>query len=163
MTPSRDHSERKAQVLSKAVSSSQMNPKDFRDAYLETIYRAAGSSFQYSSEPTDFRLFDGRTFSLMTAANPRSEPFSDADNDARNLEMQAVMESKGWSLEPSEGVSPAGEWREPGFLIWDAPLEKVLQVGRNFGQNAVVYGTDGRIALAWCDDGELEWFTAKPA
>jgi Protein of unknown function (DUF3293) len=139
-----------------------MNPKDFRQAYLDTVYRAASLAFQFSMEPTDFNLFDGLTFCVMTAANPRSEQFSDADNDARNLEMRAVIEAKGWKLEPSEGVSPTGDWREPGFLIWDAPLEDVLQIGRDFGQNAIVYGTGKRIALAWCDDGELEWFTAKP-
>jgi hypothetical protein len=140
---------------------SDAHPKNFRQAYLETVYEAGTVAFRFTPLETGFTLYDGKRFFLITAANPRSEPFTDDANDARNLEMRGVLEAGNWSFETSLGRSPSGDWREHGFLIWDAPLEAVLELGRMFGQNAVVYGENGRIALAWCDDGDLEWFFAQ--
>jgi Protein of unknown function (DUF3293) len=139
----------------------ESHPKEFRAAYLETVYEAGGEAFQFSPLETGIALYQGRRFTLITAANPRSAAFSDAENDARNLQMSREIEARGWHFEASLGRSPSGDWCEPGFLIWDAPLEDVLELGRGFGQNAIVYGEDGRIALAWCDDGDLEWFHAR--
>jgi Protein of unknown function (DUF3293) len=137
------------------------DPRIFRSAYLETIYTANGVSFQFSDLETGATLYNGRRFCLVTAANPRSEALPEARNDALNLEMKSRLNSRGWAFTDSLGHDPTGTWREPGFLIWDATLEEVLALGRDFGQNAIVYGESGRVALAWCDTGELEWLTAK--
>lgn len=147
-------------VSSRKITS--MNPKDFTSAYVETVYTAGGISWVFSSEDSGLELYGGRTFALITAANPRSEPWSDADNAGRNAAMQLEIAAHGWAFEGSIGSSPIGDWREHGFLIWDAPLEEVLKLGRDYGQNAVCYGSSDRVALVWCDDGDLEWFYAKP-
>ena len=138
-----------------------MNPKDFRDAYLETVYAAGGISWVFSPEASGLELYGGRAFALVTAANPRSEAWSDADNARRNANMQLEIAARGWAFEASLGSSPHGDWREHGLLIWDAPLEDVLKIGQSYGQNAICYGEAGRVALVWCDDGELEWFYAR--
>ena len=138
-----------------------MNPKDFRSAYLETVYTAGGISWLFSPIDTGLELYDGRRFALITAANPRSEAWSDADNDQRNEAMRLEIAAKGWAFEESVGSSPSGDWRESGCLIWDAPLEAVLKIGQSHGQNAICYGEAGRVALVWCDDGETEWFYAR--
>jgi hypothetical protein len=138
-----------------------MNPKDFRSAYLDTVYDAGGVRFQYSETNTGLVLYSGKRFTLMTAANPRSQNLSDADNAERNAQMRAAIQASGRGFEASLGMSPDGSWQEHGFLIWDAPLIEVLKLGRTFGQNAIVYGELGRIALAWCDDELMEWFYAK--
>ena len=138
-----------------------MNPKDFRSAYLETVYTAGGISWLFSPIDTGLELYDGRKFALITAANPRSEAWSDADNDQRNAELRLEIAAKGWAFEESVGSSPSGDWREYGCLIWDAPLEAVLKIGRHYGQNAICHGEAGRVALVWCDDGETEWFYAR--
>jgi hypothetical protein len=137
------------------------DPKIFRSAYLETIYTADGVSFKFSDLETRVPLYNGRRFGLITAANPRSKALSDARNDALNLELKSRVISCGWAFTDSLGHDPSGAWREPGLLIWDATLEDVLALGRDFGQNAVVYGESGRVALAWCDTGELEWFAVR--
>lgn len=138
-----------------------MNPKDFRSAYLETVYTAGGISWVFSPSDTRLELYNGRRFALMTAANPRSELCSDADNAGRNQRMQLEIAAQGWSFTESLGSSGNGDWREHGFLIWDAALEKLVKIGREYGQNAICFGEAGRVALVWCDDGETEWFYAK--
>ncbi len=138
-----------------------MNPKEFRQAYFETVYRAAGVAFRFATTRTGVVLYGGRRFVLMTAANPRSEAFPDEENATLNAQMRHDLALKGWELEDSLGTDVKREWLEHGFLIWDAPLPDILEIGRRFGQNAVVYGEAGRVALVWCDDGELEWFNAE--
>ncbi|NJK45259.1 MAG: DUF3293 domain-containing protein [Pleurocapsa sp. SU_196_0] len=119
------------------------DPKNFRAAYLETMYTANDVSFRFTDLEPGVTLYDGRRFSLITAANPRSEALSDARNDALNLEMKSCVLARGWAFTDSLGHDPTGTWREPGFLIWDAALEDVLALGRDFGQNAIVYGRIG--------------------
>ena len=140
-----------------------MHPKDFKSAYLETVYTAGGISWLFSPVDAGLELYGGRRFALITAANPRSEAWSEADNDQRNAEMRLEIVAKGWTFAESVGSSPNGDWREYGCLIWDAPLDQVVNIGREYGQNAICYGEAGRVALVWCDSCELEWFYAKPA
>ena len=139
-----------------------MHPKDFRSAYLETVYTAGGMSWVFTPVDAGLELYGGRRFALMTAANPRSEAWGDADNDQRNAEMRLEIAAKGWSFTESVGSSPSGDWREHGFLIWDAPLDETVKLGQHYGQNAICYGQAGRVALVWCDDAETEWFYAEP-
>jgi Protein of unknown function (DUF3293) len=135
-----------------------MNPKDHRQSYLETIYRAGDESFTLSAEETGVVLFQGQCFALITAQNPFSQPLSDTENVKRNDQMRLEIEARGWAHGDSSGSSPGQAWREDGFVIWDAPLEHVLELGRRYGQNAIVYGEADRVALGWCATNELEWF-----
>ena len=105
-----------------------MNPKDFRSAYLETVYTAGGVSWQFSSEDVGLTLYGGRRFSLVTAANPRSEPWSDTDNALRNFELDESLIAYGWEYDQSLGSSPTGEWYEKGFIIWDGDVNVGLDL-----------------------------------
>jgi hypothetical protein len=130
-------------------------------AYVETVYNTAAHRFTLSSEDMELELFTGRRFSVLTAANPFSKQLSDSENAARNLDMKLEIEKLGFDFEWSYGEQSDHSWREDGFVIFDAPLEVTLELGRKFEQNAILYGVDSRVALAWCDNGELEWFFAR--
>ena len=108
-------------------------------------------------------LFAGRRISVLTAANPFSKELSASENQARNLEMQLEIEKLGFEHDWSYGEQSDQTWREDGFVIFDAPLEVALDLGRKYEQNAILHGFDSRVALAWCDNEELEWFFARPA
>ena len=84
-----------------------MNPKNFRSAYLETVYTAGGVSWVFSPEPSGLELYGGRTFALITAANPRSEAWSDADNARRNAAMRLEIAARGWAFGASHGSASA--------------------------------------------------------
>jgi hypothetical protein len=135
-----------------------MNSKDHRQSYLETIYHAGDEAFTLSARGTGEAIFGGRRFTLITAQNPFSQPLPDAENAKRNNQMRLEIETRGWAYGDSSGSSPDQTWREDGFVIWDAPVQDVLELGRRFEQNAIVYGEADRVALGWCDTGELEWF-----
>jgi Protein of unknown function (DUF3293) len=130
-------------------------------AYVETVYNTAAHRFTLSSEDMELELFTGRRFSVLTAANPFSKQLSDAENAARNLDMKLEIEELGFEFDWSYGEQSDHSWREDGFVVFDAPLEVTLELGRKFEQNAILYGVDSRVALAWCDNEELEWFFAR--
>ena len=148
------------------VTAPHEDPKTFRTAYLETIYHVehAGErvAFRLAEAPTGARVFAGRRFTLITAANPRSTVLPDTDNAARNAEMRAEFERLYLEFGPSAGTNAGLTWREEGFVVLDAPLATLLEIGRRFEQNAVVVGEGDRVALAWCDTGELEWRWPQP-
>jgi Protein of unknown function (DUF3293) len=137
-----------------------VNSRDFRLAYLETIYNTAAYRFVLSPTDQGLGLYDGRRFSILTAANPFSQPFSDAENAARNQAMKLEIEQLGFEIDWSYGEQADQSWREDGFVIFDAPLEVTFILARKFEQNAILYGEQSRVALAWCDNEELEWFFA---
>jgi Protein of unknown function (DUF3293) len=135
-----------------------MNSRDFRLAYFETIYNTAAYRFMLSSTDQGLEFYDGRRFSILTAANPFSQSFSDAENAARNDNLKLELEKLGFEFDWSYGEQADQTWREDGFVIFDAPLEVTLELARKFEQNAILYGIDSKVALAWCDNEELEWF-----
>ena len=140
-----------------------MNSRDFKLAYLETVYNTVAHRFTLSEEDLGLGLFAGRRFSVLTAANPFSKELSEAENAARNLEMQLEIEKLGFEHDWSYGEQSDQTWREDGFVIFDAPLEVTLELARKFEQNAILHGVDSRVALAWCDNEELEWYFAQLA
>jgi Protein of unknown function (DUF3293) len=127
-------------------------------AYLETIYNTATYRFMLSSTDQGLGLYDGRRFSILTAANPFSQQFSDAENAARNNSLKLEIEELGFEFDWSYGEQADQSWREDGFVIFDAPFEVTLELARKFEQNAILYGEESKVALAWCDNEELEWF-----
>ena len=134
----------------------------FRQAYLETIYHAKHGdlevAFTLHAAPTGERVFAGRTFALITAANPYSKELSDAENAERNARMQTAFKARGFAFDSSCGTNAGLTWREDGFVVFDVPVQAMLEFGREFEQNAIVYGEEDRVALGWCFDGALEWF-----
>ena len=134
-----------------------MNARALSTAYTTAVYKAGGLAFTLDSEDTGTVLFSSRAFAIVTAHNPRSERLSDEANERRHEELEKVLLERNATFGPSVGESPDGEWREEGVILYDISLERALELGRRFGQHAVLYGQGERVALAWCDGG-LEWF-----
>ncbi|RIH84504.1 DUF3293 domain-containing protein [Calidithermus roseus] len=135
-----------------------MGARTLSQVYRAAVYEAGGVVFTLGERPTGVTLFGGRAFAIITAHNPGSQRLSDGENARRHRELEQVLREGGYELAPGVGCSPDGEWREEGFTVFGVGLEEALAVGRRFGQNAIVYGQGERVALAWCESGELEWF-----
>jgi Protein of unknown function (DUF3293) len=138
-----------------------VNSRDFRAAYVETVYNTGEHRFRLSSQDLGVNLLEGRRFSVLTAANPFSQQLSDDENAARNFQLKLEIEKLGFEFDWSYGEQSDHSWREDGFIVFDAPLSVTLELARKFEQNAILYGEDSRVALAWCDNEELEWFFAR--
>lgn len=133
----------------------------FAEAYEQAVYKTARASFTLQTEKTDTTLFDNRSYAVITAHNPRSEQLSKEENIKRHEALRSVLQHQKLSFEKSTGESPDGVWVEEGFVIFDINLETALQIGRDFGQHAILYGQGNRVALAWCESKETQWFYPK--
>jgi len=83
------------------------------------------------------------TAAFVTAANPRSEKKSAAQNAAALAVLDQVIAAAGYPWRAGEGREPDGSWREPSRLVIGIYRENAEALGRLFGQNAVVFVEKG--------------------
>lgn len=76
---------------------------------------------------------------VITAWNPESVILTPQENDAREAELwQWIADHTLFAL-PAEGRDPTGEWLpEQSCLILDITPDLATELGRKFGQNAIV-------------------------
>ncbi|HEU0196960.1 MAG TPA: DUF3293 domain-containing protein [Nevskiaceae bacterium] len=79
---------------------------------------------------------------FITAFNPRSQRETSLRNHAMQAQLRAWTERHGYFHLKGVGQHPAGTWPgEPSLLILALPRAQARNLGRVYGQNAVV----------WCD------------
>ncbi|MGB0128635.1 MAG: DUF3293 domain-containing protein [Rhodocyclaceae bacterium] len=132
--------------------------------YLATTYRA-----QTPAGPIDLRIgqrspamdrlldsLGAREWAFISAANPRSQALSQAENAARHNAFRAVVERRGFRFFEGEGVPAQADWLpEPSLLVIGVALDEALELAASFGQNAIAWGErDTPPRLAWCDPDE---------
>lgn len=79
------------------------------------------------------------TASYITAHNPFSRIFDQADNQRANILLESVISATGLRIYPCDGRDPTGQWPdEPGFLVLGAKRSKLRSIGRRFRQNAII-------------------------
>lgn len=135
-----------------------MSTQPFAEVYKNAVYRGGDMAFSLSETPTGTQPFAGRRFAFVTAYNPRSQPLSGEENQKRHRELEREIQRLGLESAPGSGASPDGSWFEEGFILFGVGLEPALELGRRFEQHAILWGEGGRVGLAWCEDGRLEWF-----
>lgn len=91
-------------------------------------------------------------WAYITACNPGSVRLSDEENEARQRELEAAVRELGHSMLPGEGIGDDGTWPpEPSILVLGIDRAAAIQLGRRFGQWAIVGGElTGRAALVLC-------------
>ncbi|MDO5101809.1 MAG: DUF3293 domain-containing protein [Lautropia sp.] len=77
--------------------------------------------------------------SILTAWNPFGRNLSAEENDARQTRLLAAIQASGLPWLPARGEDPTGSWApEPGFCVFNASPELLLQWLVDFEQNAAV-------------------------
>jgi hypothetical protein len=107
-------------------------------------------------QPADDRLLRERCevrehWAIVTPCNPGSQAL-DLEANARRLEQLAQrLHRHGLGHHPARNHDPLGQWPdEPGFLLCDPPPGLAEQLGREFGQNAILAGELGEAPrLVW--------------
>jgi hypothetical protein len=91
------------------------------------------------------------SWAFITACNPGSTRLSDADNQARQRQLDEAVRRLGKVSLPGRGVGDDGSWPpEESVLVLGLDEAEAGAVGRLFGQTAIVCGTAGTPArLAW--------------
>jgi hypothetical protein len=138
-----------------------MEPLTFSQAYARAIYKTKDIAFTLTDKPNPTLLFNNRPYAIITAHNPYSQKLSKEENDQRHEQLEKILQERGFEHHLSTGESPDGSWIEEGFIIFDISLDDALTIGKRFEQHAIVYGQGNRAALAWCENGRLEWYYIK--
>ena len=98
------------------------------------------------------------TACFITAWNPRSEPRTDAENEADQTRLKARLDSMGLTWLAAEGRDPDCGWdSEPSLVSLGLTFDQACSLGDEFGQNAVLFsGADGAMRLVFCLLGRSE-------
>lgn len=133
---------------------------EFEKAYREAIYTvvADGKEIIFRigevSEAIN-RLLDeacAAKFALVTAFNPRSEVLPDDENETRQVRLKELLRAENLYFLEGYGANERELWeREPSLFIFGISEERAVEIGREFEQNAIVYGEKNeKIKLVWC-------------
>ncbi|MDO8731060.1 MAG: DUF3293 domain-containing protein [Actinomycetota bacterium] len=103
------------------------------------------------SDPALFCALRGQAGLVLTAWNPGFARPTLAINEAKNQQMLAAIQAKGFEIWPAECASPDGQFREPGFLVWAMPVELGARLAAEFEQLAIyAYSDDGERSIVAC-------------
>jgi len=81
----------------------------------------------------------------LTAANPRSEPRTDAENRSAGAALDELLARSGYPRYAGEGRDPDNKRAaEPSVLVVGIYRDNAATLGRLFGQNAIVFVEKGR-------------------
>ena len=123
---------------------------EVRAAFLATSYGTADRRFRLSvARQTDVSsppAGPGECWAILTAWNPGAEQLTLSRNEARQAALQEALIGERWRA----GVNGEGAWTEPSLIVTGLPLRRAMQLGRDFGQLAVIWGCGQRAALVWC-------------
>jgi Protein of unknown function (DUF3293) len=88
------------------------------------------------------------TWAYITAYNPGSTRLADDQNQIRHHELEDVVRKLGHPMFPGDGIGADGTWPpERSVLVLGIEREAAIQLGRRFGQLAIVYGEAGGPAV----------------
>ena len=92
-----------------------------------------------------------RSWAFITAWNPFSKQLPEADNAFRHLQLLEAI--SGYEAYPGRGVPQDGDWPpEESLLILGLSRKQAIDIGKMFGQNAIVWGEQGEPAqLIWIE------------
>lgn len=121
-------------------------------AYKETDYCVDGDQEfvikigqfnSYLVEAQRQRSVDCSAF--ITAWNPYSQDFDDAQNIKLNVALAEELTARGLSFINGMGQHPSGEWPgEKSFLVFGLSLESAKSLGDRYEQNGLIWsGLDG--------------------
>ncbi|WP_157501322.1 DUF3293 domain-containing protein [Lewinella sp. 4G2] len=94
------------------------------------------------------------SYAFLTAYNPYSNrQLSRADNLALAQVLRNRIKDLAIDAVPAAAVDVTGTWpEEVGLMLLGVDLGTALQLGREFQQNAILYGKTGNAAaVLWCE------------
>lgn len=151
----RREQKRRAHQARKAAKDAQVRallPQDLIAAYTSTRYETfAAPAFvlRIGEASADLRLLYRRrgirSAAFLTAWNPYSRPTPLEQNKAAQTELRQRLAQEGLSLLEGEGRGADGDWPpEPSILALGCSKKLAKKLGRQFGQNAIVWaGANG--------------------
>ena len=117
-------------------------------AELATTYAAADYMVLLDGEPLPLRVGEpavdleayapATRYAFITAWNPASQPRSDTANQAADALLVAQLDGLRATRHAAWAQDPAGDWREPGWLVAEVDEDALVRLAMEFGQAAVL-------------------------
>ena len=107
---------------------------------------------QPHAEPVAQQLeeFGIRTYAFITAWNPGSQPLDQWHNRWRSINLEMELHPHCRLLRRGMGIGMNEDWQpEESFWALDIAVEKAVELGRQFGQNAIVVWQQGGMPELW--------------
>jgi hypothetical protein len=126
-----------------------------RDHYQRTTYRVTGVTpatdirIGQPCPPLDAMLDQRaiRSWAFITAWNPGSKNLDATENRRRQAALEAEVKQNGYVFYRGAGVPDEKGWvPEESILIMAIGKEAAVQLGKQFGQAAIVVGERGALA-----------------
>ena len=140
--------------------------QQLQNAYLQTLYSVEAHEKSLTIcvtsenlELDDFLAKEGiRTWSIVTADNPFSTQLSASENEIRRADLMERLKGANLTFLKSYGRDPSEKWpAEIGFFVPNISREFAIQLGKEFQQNAIVFGASlGRPELIWCEGEKVQ-------
>jgi hypothetical protein len=131
-------------------------------AYAATTYRiflpdgAADLRLDQASEPLCYWLEKTglRSFAILTAHNPASVLFTAIENAQFQLALRADLQVGEHRVFGGENLADEAGWPpEESCCVFDLPLSAAAELGRKYGQNAILFGGQDAIPrLYWMEE-----------
>lgn len=133
---------------------------DLETAYKQTTYKVYNNQDNYLiriDELNDF--FSGfcdqseiTNWAIITAYNPYSKECLPEENKRNNLQLKAKLLELELTVLEADGVPADSNWEvEQSYFVYNISLDVAKTIGKQFEQNAIVYGKKGeKASLVWC-------------
>ncbi len=116
-------------------------------AYEATTYAVGSLSLRIGAPHRELdALLENRGlthYAYLTAANPRSQPLSDAENHKRQRKLMLQLAEDGWQALQGVAKGDAGDWVEPSLLVLGIGPDDARAIGEACEQNAILVGELG--------------------
>src|SRR4051812_32445098 len=91
-------------------------------------------------------------WAFITASNPGSQPLAAHENSARHAELLMLLHARGLQWLAASGIPADAGWEaEESVLVLGVSRPDAVEIGRRFGQLAIVAGQRGAAAeLVYC-------------
>jgi hypothetical protein len=130
-------------------------PKDLIDSYLATEYWIFTTPpFCIKVQEENSSLFDFlksnkyQSWAFITAWNPYSQEKNLEENTHQNLLLKKEIIEHSFDYYLAEGR--LGDWMEKSFFVLGISRDEVVLLGKEFGQNAVLFGVIDEVELVFC-------------
>lgn len=84
-----------------------------------------------------------RSFALLSAWNPFSQPRAEASNRLEDAVLEAELTDRGLEHLPAFSSATNRSWREPGWVIFDIGSDELDALAQRFGQLGALWWLRG--------------------
>lgn len=134
-----------------------MSDPELLSIYRQTVWSVDAPDGRLTVRPGTLAPAALRPSSIVTAYNPASQPHSTGQNQSADQALLASIRALGlhpWRTLAHGTGSDASAWDEPGWCLPGDTFDAAVDLGRGFGQNAIMWiDAAGAVAMVCTRDG----------